>query len=138
MDIAEWLGGLGLEQYAQTFRDNAIDIAVLPALTDTHLKELGLPLGHRLKLLQAIAALGQAAATVRSEPAEPAPTTAPSAERRQLTVVFCDLVGSTALSARLDPEELREVIGAYHRRVTGVIERAGGFVAKYMGDGVLA
>jgi class 3 adenylate cyclase/tetratricopeptide (TPR) repeat protein len=138
MDIAEWLGGLGLEQYAQTFRDNAIDIAVLPALTDTHLKELGLPLGHRLKLLQAIAALGQAAAPVTAEPVEPTPTTAPSAERRQLTVMFCDLVGSTALSARLDPEELREVIGAYHRRVTGVIERAGGFVAKYMGDGVLA
>jgi hypothetical protein len=128
MDIVEWLRGLGLEQYAQTFRDNAIDIALLPALTDTHLKELGLPLGHRLRLLQAITALGQAAATVRSEPAEPAPTTAPSAERRQLTVVFCDLVGSTALSARLDPEELREVIGAYHRGVQRNISRLRVFV----------
>jgi class 3 adenylate cyclase/tetratricopeptide (TPR) repeat protein len=138
MDIAEWLGGLGLEQYAQAFRDNAIDIALLPALNDTHLKELGLPLGHRLKLLQAIAAIGQAAAPVTPEPVEATPTTAPSAERRQLTVMFCDLVGSTALSARLDPEDLRAVIGAYHRCVASVIERTGGFVAKYMGDGVLA
>src|SRR6516162_2107309 len=73
-----------------------------------------------------------------SEPVEPTPMTAPSAERRQLTVMFCDLVGSTALSARLDPEDLGAVIGAYHRCVAAVIERAGGFVAKYMGDGVLA
>jgi class 3 adenylate cyclase/predicted ATPase len=138
MDIAIWLRDLGLEQYAQTFRDNAIDIAVLPALTDPHLRELGLPLGHRLKLLQAIAALRDAAAPATSEPVKPTPTAAPSAERRQLTVMFCDLVGSTALSARLDPEDLRAVIGAYHRCCTAAIERSGGFVAKYMGDGVLA
>ena len=104
MDIALWLRGLGLEQYAQTFCDNAIDAAVLPALGDAHLKELGLPLGHRLKLLQAIAALRDSA-PLRSEPNQtsPAPQTASTqADRRQLTVMFCDLVGSTALSARLD------------------------------------
>jgi class 3 adenylate cyclase len=138
MDIAEWLRGLGLEQYTQTFRDNAIESALLPALTDAHLKELGLPLGHRLKLLQAIAALRDAAAPVTPEPVPPTPTPAPSAERRQLTVLFCDLVGWTALSARLDPEDLRAVIGAYHRSVAKYVEGAGGFVAKYMGDGVLA
>jgi class 3 adenylate cyclase len=138
MDIAEWLAGLGLEQYAQTFRENAIEISLLPDLTDLHLRELGLPLGHRLKLLRAIAALQDAAAPVVSEPVQATPTAAPLAERRQLTVMFCDLVGSTALSARLDPEELREVIGAYHGCCAAVIERTGGFVAKYMGDGVLA
>jgi class 3 adenylate cyclase/tetratricopeptide (TPR) repeat protein len=138
MDIAEWLAGLGLEQYAQTFHDNAIEISVLPALTDMHLKELGLPLGHRLKLLQAIAALRNAAPPVASESEQATPPTAPPAERRQLTVMFGDLVDSTALSARLDPEDLRAVIGAYHRVAAAVIERAGGFVAKYMGDGVLA
>jgi class 3 adenylate cyclase/predicted ATPase len=138
MDIAMWLRDLGLEQYAQTFRDNAIDIAVLPALTDPHLRELGLPLGHRLKILQAIAALRGAAAPATSEPLKPTPTAARSAERRQLTVMFCDLVGSTALSAQLDPEDLRAVIGAYHRCCAAAIEGSGGFVAKYMGDGVLA
>src|SRR5262249_435638 len=117
MDMAEWLAGLGLEQYAQTFHDNAIEISGLPALTDPHLKELGLPLGHRLKLLQAIAALRDAASPVVSEPLQPTPKTTPPAERRQLTVMFCDLVGSTALSTRLDPEELREVMGVYHRCV---------------------
>ena len=87
MDIAEWLAGLGLEQYAQTFHDNAIEISVLPALTDPHLKELGLPLGHRLKLLQAIAALRDAAPPVASEPEQPTRKAAPPAERRQLTVI---------------------------------------------------
>jgi class 3 adenylate cyclase/tetratricopeptide (TPR) repeat protein len=140
MDIAEWLHGIGLQQYGQTFRDNAIEVSLLPDLTDQHLKELGLPLGHRLKLLRAIATLRDAAAAVAPSPVETTLPTAPAlpAERRQLTVMFCDLVGSTALSARLDPEDLRAVIGAYHRCVAGVIERAGGFVAKYMGDGVLA
>jgi class 3 adenylate cyclase len=137
MDIAEWLAGLGLEQYAQTFHDNAIEISVLPALTDLHLKELGLPLGHRLKLLQAIAALRDAAPPVASEPEQPTRKTAPLAERRQLTVMFCDLIGSTAISTRLDPEDLREVIGRYHACVTETVSRFDGFVAKYMGDGVL-
>jgi hypothetical protein len=106
MDIAEWLHGIGLQQYGQTFRDNAIEVSLLPDLTDQHLKQLGLPLGHRLKLLRAIATLRNAAAPVAPGPLETTLMTAagPSAERRQLTVMFCDLVGSTVLSTRLDPE----------------------------------
>jgi class 3 adenylate cyclase/predicted ATPase len=137
LDIDGWLRGIGLEQYAQTFRDNAIDADVLRDLTDDHLRELGLPLGARLKLLRAIATLG----TIERPPASPEITpTAPrtDAERRQLTVMFVDLVGSTALSARLDPEDMREIVGAYHRSCAEQITKAGGFVAKYMGDGVLA
>ena len=137
MDIDGWLRGIGLEQYAQTFRDNAIDADVLRDLTDDHLRELGLPLGARLKLLRAVATLG----TSEQPPASPEITpTAPrtDAERRQLTVMFVDLVGSTALSARLDPEDMREIVGAYHRSCAEQITKAGGFVAKYMGDGVLA
>ena len=142
MDVAAWLRGLGLEQYARAFRDNDVDGEVLPELTADDLISIGVTsVGHRRKVLAAIAAL-------RTEPPTAAPaasaTSAPisspkiDAERRQLTVMFGDLVGSTELSARLDPEDLRAVIGAYHRCCAGVIERNGGFVAKYMGDGVLA
>jgi class 3 adenylate cyclase/predicted ATPase/DNA polymerase III delta prime subunit len=137
VDIAAWLHGLGLQQYEQAFCDNAIDAVVLPELTADDLRELGVSLvGHRRKLLAAIAAL-------RSEgglelPAEPTNVTDTStAERRQLTVMFCDLVGSTALSTRFDPEDLRELIGGYHRAVADTVGRFDGFVAKYMGDGVL-
>jgi class 3 adenylate cyclase/predicted ATPase len=137
LDIDGWLRGIGLERYAQTFRENAIDADVLRDLTEDHLRELGLSLGARLKLLRAIATLG----TSEQPPASPEITpTAPrtGAERRQLTVMFVDLVGSTALSARLDPEDMREIVGAYHRSCAEQIAKAGGFVAKYMGDGVLA
>jgi class 3 adenylate cyclase/tetratricopeptide (TPR) repeat protein len=140
------LDALGLGQYAAVFAENDVDLEVLPHLTDQELKDLGVSLGHRKRLLNAAAAL--VAADQKAKPGGPpasAPPTpdpvalaAPQAERRQLTVLFCDLVGSTALSARLDPEDLRAVIGAYHRCCTAVIERAGGFVAKYMGDGLLA
>jgi class 3 adenylate cyclase/tetratricopeptide (TPR) repeat protein len=138
--IENWLKRLGMAQYAQAFADNDIDFSVLRHLTDQHLKDLGVSLGHRLKMLQAIRDLGEAsaAATAPSAPTPTEPTRQDSAERRQLTVMFCDLVGSTALSARLDPEDLRGIIGAYHRCCTECIERNGGFVAKYMGDGVLA
>jgi class 3 adenylate cyclase/predicted ATPase len=131
MDIAAWLRGLGLERYAAAFRDNEIDWEALPKLTAEDLKDLGVVLGgHRRKLLDEIAASqGKTGA---------AASAAPGAERRQLTVMFCDLVGSTALSARLDPEDLREVIGLYHAATAEVIGRFNGFVAKYMGDGVLA
>jgi class 3 adenylate cyclase len=135
IEITEWLRKLGLEQYAPEFRDNAIDASVLPNLTAEDLKDLGVTLvGHRL--LDAIAALqAEMPATV---PAAPRHATIPAdAERRQLTVMFCDLVGSTALSRRFDPEDLREVISAYHRAVTEVVTGFDGFVAKYMGDGVL-
>jgi class 3 adenylate cyclase/predicted ATPase len=125
MDIAAWLRDLGLERYEAAFRDNDVDVEVLPSLTADDLIGLGVTsIGHRRKLLEAIALL-------RSEPA------AAAAERRQLTVMFCDLVGSTELSSRLDPEDLREVIGGYHRGVADAVAGFDGFVAKYMGDGIL-
>jgi class 3 adenylate cyclase len=129
-----------LPQYIPAFADNAIDWAVLPRLTADDLRDIGIvAVGHRRKLLDAIAALGEvhtAAAGTAGVPA-PASTVAPGAERRRLTVMFCDLVSSTALSARLDPEDLREVIAAYHAGVAEEVARFGGYVAKYMGDGVL-
>jgi class 3 adenylate cyclase/predicted ATPase len=138
--IADWLKKLGMSEYAERFAENDIDMAVLPDLTDQHLKELGVSLGHRLKMLRAIRDLGggSVAATASAAPVATEPPRQDEAERRQLTVMFCDLVGSTALSARLDPEELREIIAGYHRCCAELVERDGGFVAKYMGDGVLA
>jgi len=144
MDVAVWLRGLGLERYEAAFRENEINERVLPNLTQEDLKEIGVgPVGHRRMLLEAIAALP--ADTGGSAPAANVATTsnAPSAppenraERRQVTVMFSDLVGSTALSARMDPEDLREVISAYQNSVAETVGRFGGFVAKYMGDGVL-
>ena len=138
MDIATWLQDLGLERYVPAFHDNEIDWEVLPKLTSEDLREIGVAaIGHRRKLLDAISALGAAApvATVTAAPSNaPAPA---DAERRQLTVMFCDLVGSTALSTRHDPEDLRELIGGYHSAVSETVGRFDGFVAKYMGDGVL-
>jgi class 3 adenylate cyclase len=138
MDIEAWLQGLGLERYAPAFRDNEIDWEVLPKLTTEDLREIGVAaVGHRRKLLDAIAALGASAPTV-AVPAAVSGASAPAdAERRQLTVMFCDLVGSTPLSARFDPEDLREIVGTYHRCVADTVGRFAGFVAKYMGDGVL-
>src|SRR5215472_18065741 len=121
VDVAAWLRGLGLEHYEPAFRDNRIDAQVLPKLTVEDLRDIGVTtVGDRRKLLDAIAALraGAPPSPVTEQPSEvpgPAPTPGAEAERRQLTVMFCDLVGSTALSARLDPEDLRSVIGAYHR-----------------------
>jgi class 3 adenylate cyclase/predicted ATPase len=136
--IADWLKKLGMAQYAEAFADNDIDFSVLRHLTDQHLKDLGLSLGHRLKMLQAIHDLGEtSAAATASVPAPTRPARQDDAERRQLTVMFTDLVGSTALSTKLDPEDLRSVIGAYHKCVAETVARFDGFVAKYMGDGVL-
>ena len=141
MDIGDWLRRLGLERYEQAFRENEIDLRVLPELTADDLKELGVAaIGHRRLLLKGIADLAAGAGRAAAEDvpaAYPASATA-DAERRQLTIMLCDVVGSTALAIRLDPEDMREIIGAYHRAVAEVIEGAGGFVAKYMGDGVLA
>ncbi|WP_407160793.1 ATP-binding protein [Bradyrhizobium sp. STM 3557] len=120
--ISDWLKQLGMSDYAQRFSENDIDMAVLRDLTDQHLKDLGVSVGHRLKILRAIRDLSNASA---------------DAERRQLTVMFTDLVGSTALSTTLDPEDLRSVIGAYHKCVAETVARFDGFVARYMGDGVL-
>jgi class 3 adenylate cyclase len=141
MDVGAWLRSLGLERYEAAFSDNEIDGTVLPSLTAEDLKDLGVGIvGHRRKLLDAIAALR---ADVSAKPATPDTlpatdrTAKDTAERRQVTVMFSDLVGSTALSARMDPEDLREVIAAYHKCAAETVRRFGGFVSQYLGDGVL-
>src|SRR6516165_2772390 len=133
-DIAEWLASIGLSEYAQRFADNAIDLSVIRDLTEQDLKDLGVLLGHRRKILRAIADLPVAPA-----PAETATEAVPrdEAERRQVTVMFADLVGSTALSTGMDPEDLREIISAYQKCVAEAVHHFGGFVARYVGDGVL-
>jgi class 3 adenylate cyclase len=143
MDVGSWLRSLGLERYEAIFRDNGVDATVLPSLTADDLKEMGVSgVGHRRKLLDAIALFRTPGAG--ESPQSPDATLAAAnlardtAERRQVTVMFCDLVGSTALAARLDPEDLRDVIAAYQKCATEVIRRFDGFVAKYLGDGVLA
>jgi predicted ATPase/class 3 adenylate cyclase len=139
-ELEKWLAPLGLAALAPTLRANDIDLDILPALSETDLEKLGLSLGHRRKLLRAAANIARLSSSLSKPSAEQAtiPSIGASAERRQLTVMFCDLVGSTALSARLDPEDMREIIGTYHRCCAEEITKAGGFVAKYMGDGVLA
>ena len=132
--IADWLAKIGLERYAPAFADNDIDVSVLFHLTDADLEKIGVSLGHRRKMLAAIAELVGA---MPPQPAIPEAKPQDTAERRQVTVMFSDLVGSTALSARMDPEDLREVISAYQKCVAETVQRFGGFVAKYMGDGVL-
>ncbi len=143
--VTHWLDGLGLGQYASVFTENAIDLEVLPELTEADLESLGVLLGHRKKILKAIADLltraDEAAAPLRETqtPGAQAPSPRVSeAERRQLTVMFCDLVGSTELSRRLDPEDLREVMRRYQDAVAGAVTRYEGYVAKFLGDGVLA
>ncbi len=134
IDVADWLRELGLRQYVPAFADDDIDAQILPELTADDLIGLGVTsIGHRRKLLAAIAALRGG----RPQPVIPTEPASGGAERRQLTVMFCDLVGSTPLAARYDPEDLREILGAYHRRVADTVGRFAGFVAKYMGDGVL-
>ena len=139
--IADWLQKLGMAEYTQCFVENDIDFTILGDLTDQDLEKIGIAsLGHRRKLLRAIANLetiekAAPAAAVVAAPASPLPLD--TAERRQVTVMFSDLVGSTALSARMDPEDLREVISAYQKCVTETVRRFDGFVARYMGDGVL-
>jgi class 3 adenylate cyclase/predicted ATPase len=137
MDFGSWLRSLGLEQYEAVFRENAIDADLLHDLTEDHLCEMGLPLGARLKLRKAISEL-----VPRPEPISPAPVApsglpADTAERRQVTIMFSDLVGSTALAVRMDPEDLREIVSAYQKCVAETVQRYDGFVARYMGDGVL-
>jgi class 3 adenylate cyclase len=139
--VADWLEKLGLGQYAQRFAENGVDFSVLPDLTDQDLEKIGVLLGHRRKMLRAIAELSgveKSAPKATAETSVPgAPQPQDTAERRQVTVMFSDLVGSTALSARMDPEDLREVISAYQKCVAATVQRFGGFIAKYMGDGVL-
>jgi class 3 adenylate cyclase len=137
--IADWLKKLGMSEYTQRFAENDIDIDVLPELTDQDLEKLGVSLGHRRKMLQAIRDLGKASAAATGPPAPVVtePTRRDDAERRQLTMMFTDLVGSTALSTKLDPEDLGLVIGAYHKCVAETVARFGGFIGRYMGDGAL-
>src|SRR5262245_35526081 len=144
-DIAEWLNGLGIGKYVETFRANDIDIRAARHLTEGDLRELGVSLGHRKVLLAAIAELGEAApslndASASSQDVTPAGSTDPDeqAERRILSVLFCDLVGSTGLAQRLDPEDMRKLLRSYQDRVAGAVTRYGGHVAQYLGDGVMA
>jgi class 3 adenylate cyclase len=138
LDVARWLAEQGLGHHAEAFAENGIAGDVLRDLTDADLRELGLNLGDRRRLLKAIAALDQEPTRDRTEASSLRPATPRDAERRQLTVMFVDLVGSTALSAALDPEDMREVIRAYQNAVAVEVTRFEGHVAKFMGDGVLA
>ena len=140
MDVEDWLRALGFERYQAAFRENDVDAELLLGLTDDDLKDIGVnSLGHRRRLLEAIAGLRPE----RAPASDPRPATHAagslsdtSAERRPLSVMFCDLIGSTALSARLDPEDLREVIRAYQACVASTIQHFDGFITRYVGDGV--
>ena len=136
--IADWLEKLGMPEYLPRFIDNDIDCSVLRYLTDQDLKEIGVSLGHRRKMLASIAQLVETAPATPDLDARPEPKAEESAERRQVTVLFCDLVGSTALAGSVDPEVLSALIRRYQDACAGAIGRFGGFVAKFMGDGVLA
>ena len=139
LNVSAWLIDNGFERFVDLFAENEVDGEVLRELTDDHLKELGLPFGSRVKLLKAVSALGKAPTenqhpdAMASFPAHPA-----EAERRQLTLMFCDLVGSTELSAQVDPEEMQEIMRLYQDVCAGMIARFDGYVAKFLGDGVLA
>ncbi|TIN07718.1 adenylate/guanylate cyclase domain-containing protein [Mesorhizobium sp.] len=152
MNIAVWLRGLGLEQYILAFDENAIDAEILPRLTAEDLKEIGVAaLAHRKRILEAIAAMQGEPALEPAKPASASPIRTSAsvdrsgepgrpreAERRQLTVMFVDLVGSTALATRLDPEEMRDLLRKFQNTVAGEVVRYEGHIAKLMGDGVLA
>src|SRR6478752_6116068 len=134
--VTEWLNSIGLSEYVERFGENGIDLSVLPDLTEQDLKELGVLLGHRRKLLRAIAdiegAAGPGPTKAASEPRRPA-----EGERRHLTVMFCELVRSTAAAALLDPEDMRALIGVFHGCIAEVIGRFNGEIARYMDDGAL-
>ena len=134
--IAEWLASIGLREYAQRFADNAIDLSVVRDLTEQDLKDLGVLLGHRRKIVRAIAELDGVAPAATETATKPVLRGEP--ERRHLTVMICDLVGSTALSTRLDPEEMRAVIDAYHAACARILQSYDGFLGDFRGDGVLA
>ena len=134
--IAEWLASIGLSEYAQRFADNGIDLSVIRDLTEQDLKDLGVLLGHRRKILRAIAELDGVAPVPIETATEP--VARDEAERRHLTVMICDLVGSTALSARLDPEDMNAVIDAYHAACARIMLTYDGFIGEFRGDGILA
>jgi class 3 adenylate cyclase len=138
-DICDWLDTLGLSKYSDAFVENEVDVRDLPGLMDEDLKELGLPLGPRRRILMTIdqADVLESGTTASASSTGEIPERRNDAERRQLTVLFCDLVDSTDLFTRLDPEDLREVMRRYQDAVAGAVTRYGGHIAKYLGDGVL-
>jgi class 3 adenylate cyclase len=136
MDVGSWLRSLGLEQYEELFRENDIDAEVLGDLTDADLEKLGLTLGHRKRLLKAIASLG--AAEPAAKPTSPAPQQSSAAERRPITVMFFDLVGSTSLAAKLDAEDWRNLVNTYLDEASAAVTGLGGHVLKKLGDGLMA
>ncbi len=140
--LVTWLSKLSLDQYVPVFLDNAIDLEVVTDLTDADLIGLGVaPLGHRKRLLNAIAVLRQSRADALPVNSEPIPIAGPQrakAERRQVSVLFCDVVGSTEIAHRLDPEELGLVMDRYHRAAADTVQQMGGYVAQFLGDGVMA
>jgi class 3 adenylate cyclase len=137
MDVGAWLRGLGLGQYETVFRESEIDAEVLPDLTEGDLYQLGVPLGHRKRLLKAIAALGTA--ETPTKPSLPAPaSSSATAERRPITVMFCDLVGSTGLAAKLDAEDWRTLVNDYLDEASAAVNGLGGHVLKKLGDGLMA
>ena len=146
MDVGAWLRDLGLGQYEEAFRENAVDDRVLSGLTSEDLKEMGVgPIGHRRLILDTIAAMREKANPPPAPPAEtPSPTPPPatayrdSAERRPITVMFCDLVGSTSMAAKLDAEDWREIVSAYLDEASKAVTEYGGHVLKKLGDGLMA
>src|SRR5271165_2840577 len=138
MDLGSWLRGLGLGQYETAFRDNAVDAEVLFELNDSDLAQLGVLLGHRKRLLKAIASLGAAEPAAKPTSPPPLPLSTDAAERRPITVMFCDLVGSTSLAAKLDAEDWRNLVNAYLDEASAAVTGLGGHVLKRLGDGLMA
>ena len=136
-DIAQWLNRLGLGQYAQAFADNDIGVDVLSDLSDADLRELGVSLGDRKRLLRAVSDLSKGSVAAEPDVVSPIAPITPDAERRQLTVLFCDLVGSTELSTKLDPEDMRGLLSSYRAACGEIIDRYAGSIAQYQGDGIL-
>src|SRR5271168_3059826 len=137
MDVGDWLRSLGLSQYETLFRQNDIDAEVLGELTDGDLGKFGVSFGHRKRLLKAIASLSAAQPDAKPATSVPPPTTTASAERRPITVMFCDLVGSTSLAAKLDPEDWRNLVGSYLDAASAAVNSRGGHVLKKLGDGLM-
>ncbi len=138
MDIGDWLRGLGLAQYEAVFRDNGVDVDILPALSDADLEKLGVLLGHRRRIQRRIASLGASPTSEPTAKAPAQPAATETAERRHLTVMFCDLVNSTSISAKLDAEDWRDLVGTYLDAAGAAVTRMGGHVAKKLGDGIMA
>jgi hypothetical protein len=138
MDVGDWLRSLGLGQHEALFRENEIDAEVLPELTEADLEKIGVPLGHRKRLLKAIANLGAAEAPAKPTIPPPMASSRDVAEHRPITVMFCDLVGSTSLAAKLDPEDWRNLVGSYLDAASAAVTSLGGHVLTKLGDGLMA